>query len=502
MAGLARVWSRAQSGMQSVPVRVEVDIGAGLPAVLIVGLPETAVREARDRVRAAITNSGFSFPEARITINLAPADLPKEGGRFDLPIAIGVLIASGQLPEHCAAGFELIGELALGGELRSVRAAIPAALAIRALKRGLIAPTDNQHELALVSDLDARVAACLNQVTAFLRQEGELPAPEHGATTQPPSAPDLRDVKGQHAARRALEIAAAGRHHLLLSGPPGTGKTLLASRLSGILPPLTSTQALEVLAIRSVAGDPVDSSLTTTPPLASPHHSASMTAIAGGGTHPRPGEVSRAHHGVLFLDELPEFERRALEVLREPIESGRIVISRVRGQCQFPASFQLVATMNPCPCGHLGDAEVMCRCGAAALVRYRQRLSGPLLDRIDLHVSVPRVPIDVLRGHQDDAVETSAEVRQRVVAARRRQLQRQGCANADLGGGQLDQVVSLSAECEQLLARAAVKLNLSARAIHRTLKVARSIADLAAEPAIAPSHLSEAIGLRGVAFVD
>ena len=492
--GLARVLSRAQIGMESPEVTVEVDVGSGLPTITVVGLPETAVREARDRVRSAILNSGFSFPDSKVTINLAPADLPKEGCRFDLPIAIGVLIASGQLPKERVGDVELVGELALGGELRPVRAVVTAAIAAREADRSLIAPAGNESEAGLVPGMIALTAQRLTEVTAYLRGLEPLNIAQSALRDRDGSRTDLRDVRGQHRAKRALEVAAAGRHNILLVGPPGTGKTLLASRLSGILPPLTREEALEVAAIASVAGRR-DVRLSTLPPVAAPHHTASMTAIAGGGTHPRPGDITRAHHGTLFLDELPEFERRALEVLREPMESGRIVISRAAGQCVFPARFQLVATMNPCPCGYVGDPQVLCKCSPPQIERYRRKVSGPLLDRIDLQVEVPRISLKRLRSAEESG-EASAVIRDRVVAARRRQLERQGCVNAALGGDDLEANAGLDAAGERLLARACAKLNLSARAVHRVLRMARTIADLDGSEAIGVNHLSEAVGYR------
>ncbi|GAA5066642.1 YifB family Mg chelatase-like AAA ATPase [Lysobacter panacisoli] len=491
---LALVHSRARTGVRAPAVRVEVHLAGGLPAMSIVGLPEAAVREAKDRVRAAILCAQFEFPARRITVNLAPADLPKDGGRFDLPIALGILAASGQIALEPLGDYEFIGELGLTGELRAVDGALPAALAAGQARRRLIVPEGNGAEAALASAVEVRTARTLLEVCAQLDGRKSLPFAQAPASSRSPG-PDLADVRGQSHARRALEIAAAGGHHLLLIGPPGCGKTLLASRLPGLLPEASEDEALEAAAIASVSGRGLDPSRWRERPFRSPHHTASAVALVGGGTQPRPGEISLAHQGVLFLDELPEWDRRALEVLREPLESGVVTVSRAARSAEFPARFQLVAAMNPCPCGWAGDASGRCRCGMDAVRRYRGRISGPLLDRIDLHVEVPRLPASELRPDAP-AGESSEVVRSRVIAARERQLARSGTTNATLN--QADTLTScrLAEADRMLLERAVEALQLSARSMHRILRVARTIADLASADDIATPHLTEAIGLR------
>lgn len=493
---LAVALTRASEGVVAPLVTVEVHLSGGLPGTSIVGLPEAAVREARDRVRVAIQNTRFEYPNRRVTVNLAPAELPKDGGRFDLAIALGILAAGGQLPHTALQGCEFLGELALSGELRPVPGVLPALLRARHGRRCVIVPAGNAPEAALLDGVDVRVARSLGEVCAHLRGADDLPHPEvcdHGDAF---GYPDLADVRGQRQARRALEIAAAGGHHLLMIGPPGTGKSMLAARLPGILPPMTETEAIEACAVRSVAGVPFDAGNWRRRPYRAPHHTASGVALVGGGSHPRPGEISLAHNGVLFLDELPEFDRRVLEVLREPLESGRIVISRAARQAEFPARFQMVAAMNPCPCGYAGDPDGRCRCTPDAIARYRGRISGPLLDRIDILSDVPRIPLNELDAQRGEYDEASAGVRARVIAARSLAMQRAGKPNAALAIRELERDCVLGDGERALLARAMEKLSLSARAYHRVLRVARTIADLAGSECIAREHLAEAVQYR------
>ena len=493
--GLSLIRSRGCAGVEAPLITVEVHLSSGLPSMHLVGLPETAVRESKDRVRAALINSGFKWPQSRITISLAPADLPKEGGGFDLPIALGILAASEQIPNTVFDDCEFLGELSLNGELRPVRGVLPAAIRTRDANRTLIIPASNAAEAALAKGGQKYCADTLLEVANWINGGQILPGCKAGEAGEPPLLPDLRDVIGLPGPKRALEVAAAGAHHLLLAGPPGTGKTLLASRLPGILPPMTEAESLEVAALASISHAGLDHRKWGIRPFRTPHHSCSSVALAGGGTRPMPGEISLAHNGVLFLDELPEFGRHTLEILREPLESGCIVISRAAMRATFPARFQLVAAMNPCPCGLSGDDSGRCMCSGEQIQRYRTRVSGPLLDRIDIQVEVLRPETSILSTPTDN-IETSKKVRERVITARWIQMKRAGKTNALLNNGELRKFCHIENSTLQLLEDAAEKLYLSPRACHRILKVSRTIADLDGVTDINSGHVAEAISFR------
>jgi magnesium chelatase family protein len=501
---LAILHSRALSGLDAPPVTVEVDLANGLPAFHIVGLPEVEVKEARERVRAAICNCGFDFPARRITVNLAPADLPKESGRFDLAIALGVLAASRQIPDAELDRYQFAGEMSLTGTLRPVRGALAMAYGAARDRRIFVLPSASAGEAALVRDTRVLQAESLLEVCAHLTGRQSLCSPgvpEFG-TTDP--CPELDDVRGQSQAKRALEVAAAGGHGLLMLGPPGTGKSMLAARLPGVLPPLTDEEALQSAVLQSLGSGGFRIEHWRRRPFRAPHHSASSVAIVGGGSNPRPGEISLAHLGVLFFDEFPEFDRRVLEALREPLETGRVAISRAARQVEYPASFQLVAAMNPCPCGYLGHFNGRCRCTPDQVARYRARISGPLLDRIDIQIEVPAVPVaELTRSGSESCTPaqagTTAAVRARVMRARSRMIARQGHANAHLDTRGVERHCAPDPSGAGLLQQAISRLALSARAYHRVLKLARTIADLAAVEQIGAAHIAEAIQYRRMA---
>jgi magnesium chelatase family protein len=491
---VATVASRALAGIDAPEVTVEVHLGPGLPGFHIVGLPDTEVREARDRVRAALNHSRFEFPARRITVNLAPAELPKDSTRFDLPIALSILAASGQLATESLAGQEFAGELSLTGDLRPVRGALAMALSAKQAGRSFVLPEGNAPQAALADGARILPARTLLEVVAHLAGDAPLAQYSRAGPGAAPVYADFGDVRGQLQVKRALEVAAAGSHSVLMLGPPGTGKSMLASRFPGILPPLADGEALEVAAVHSVSSAGFDAVRWGERPFRAPHHSASAAALVGGGNLPRPGEISLAHHGVLFLDELPEFDRDVLEALREPLESGRISIARAARHAQFPARFQLIAAMNPCPCGHCGDRGGRCRCTPERIARYRGRISGPLADRIDIKLEVPAPREAELLGPATG--EASAVVRARVERARRAQLQRQGQANALLEPGAIDRHCATDREGDRLLRHALARLLLSARAYHRVLRVARTIADLAGAATLSAEHIAEAIQYR------
>jgi len=494
---LAVLYSRALAGMEAALVTVEVHLANGLPSFTIVGLPETEVKESKDRVRAALQNCQFDFPARRITVNLAPADLPKESGRYDLPIALGILAATGQIPADRLAEYEYAGELALTGELRAIRGALAMTYRAAGSGRAFILPSANAAEAALVEDATVYPAGTLLQVAAHLAGRETIQPYISQPETIAPHYPDMSEVKGQEQAKRALEIAAAGGHSLLMMGPPGTGKSMLAARFPGILPQMTQQEALESAALQSLDGS-FDVAKWKTRPYRAPHHTASGVALVGGGSNPRPGEVSMAMHGILFLDELPEFDRSVLEVLREPLESGHITISRAARRAEFPAQFQLIAAMNPCPCGYLGHYNGRCRCTPDQVSRYRSKISGPLLDRIDIQIEVPAVPQDDLLGKSSG--EASLTIQSRVETAHQHQLARQQKANARLSVTEIDTFCTPDAEGLALLQQAISHLNLSARAYHRVLKVARTIADMEDSATVSAAHIAEAVQYRRLKF--
>ncbi|MDR3054657.1 MAG: YifB family Mg chelatase-like AAA ATPase [Zoogloeaceae bacterium] len=488
------IWCRGVDGLHAPRVQVETDLSPGLPRFTLVGLPETEVKEARDRVHAAILNSGFRFPDGRLIVNLAPAELPKESGRYDLPIALGILAVSDQLPASAKERlrtYEFAGELSLSGALQPIRGAF--AMALSAGGAGFVLPRASADEAALAGVGETLGADSLLQVAAWLAGRGELPLGSAQLAAQPVVFPDLADLKGQAQARRALEIAAAGEHSLLMYGPPGSGKSMLAARLPGLMPPLSDAAARESAAVLSLAGR-FDPSQFRARPYRAPHATASAVALVGGGSPPRPGEISLATQGILFLDEFPEFDRKVLESLREPLERGEIHIARAARHATFPARFQLVAAMNPCPCGWQGHPNGRCHCTPDKIRQYRSRISGPILDRMDLLIEVPALPAETMA--QTGGGEASAEARARVAAAREKQVARQGMVNARLEAANVDEYVAMSAAATQLLQQAAARLDLSARSWHRIMKVARTIADLAGSGGTEKNHLAEALQYR------
>lgn len=497
MPSYATVYSRTQVGITAPLVTVETHISNGLPKFSIVGLPETVVKESKDRVRSAILNSQFEFPDRCITVNLAPADMPKTGGRFDLPIAISILMATKQLPLKDTGQYEFAGELALSGELRAIQGSLSMAIGAAESQRHLFLPQKNCLEASLIKSIQLLPANHLLDVCAHLTTKSRItPYVPPSVKTAVQSSHDISDICGQTQAKRALIIAAAGGHSVLMVGAPGSGKTMLASRVPGILPPLTEQEALETAMIKSLAQQAICPSTWHQPPFRSPHHTASAVALVGGGTNPRPGEISLAHNGVLFLDEVAEFHRHVLESLREPLESGCIHIARAKAQQNYPARFQLIAAMNPCPCGYHGDASQDCHCTAEQIQRYHMRLSGPFLDRIDLFVHVPRLPTRLLMQQTSQDKISSVEIKQQVIEARQRQMKRGQLVNAKLSAHRLQAEDYISPTLVNWLEKMTERMNLSARAYHRILRVARTIADLAQSDQIDESHVSEALLYR------